>query len=275
MSDGNWRSNLAVAGGVAGGLLLAVWFSSVVAMGPAPGSIKPRQEDQKSHTEERPPASGSSPLRSQPPAGKQKTSCREDEKKEDCLQRRAVVAAEDQARAAEDQARYTWIGLILLLGTLWYTARSANIAIAALKASRRPWVGVVTVASDRAWVADQKMNASVVIQNTGQSPARDMRVSVKGCILRSDQERPKLDTSQAPPKALFPSVPDYYFPFLSEPSPSQAEINEIVAGTKIAWIIMRIDYFDEPTEPHYTNVCTRWYETRRAFVPHDTGNDAG
>ncbi len=39
MTGSNWRSNLAVAGGVIAGILLAIWFSTVVAMGPAPGGI--------------------------------------------------------------------------------------------------------------------------------------------------------------------------------------------------------------------------------------------
>jgi hypothetical protein len=50
MTVSNWRSNVAVAGGVIGGLFLAVWFSSVVAMGPAPGSMHRSKETQQGQT---------------------------------------------------------------------------------------------------------------------------------------------------------------------------------------------------------------------------------
>ena len=55
---------------------------------------------------------------------------------------------------------------------------------------------------------------------------------------------------------------------------SNAGFQEIIAGTRVAWIVGRIEYFDGSNRPHHTLVCCRWDQGRSVFVPDEQGNDA-
>ena len=139
-------------------------------------------------------------------------------------------------------------------------------------ATERPWVGPRTVGAEQI-APNHPITAWVVIENTGRSPAREMRVHFQGDILAAGIMPPKPDVSQRPPKALFSGIPDWYHPF-HQHHLSQANFDGIVAGKRVAWIIGRVEYRDTRNDPHFTDVCTRWDQPLGRFVPHDTGNDA-
>jgi hypothetical protein len=161
--------------------------------------------------------------------------------------------------------------LVLALGTLalwWSTRKLWNVTTE----NERPWVGPITVACDGLFPA-KPINACIAIRNTGRSPALRMRVSHQGIILNRGQA-PNIPTVWETPKALFPGAEDLYHPFLAHGPLSYADFMEINGGSRAAWIIARIEYFDGAGNPHHTNICTRWGGPNRpAFVP-EGNNDA-
>jgi len=205
--------------------------------------------------------------------GQDCSTCSEHDKADLYEQRRMAVAAERQVLVGVAGFVTLMITLVLNVIATRAATSAANTASEALKATNRAWVGPETVASKKALVAGSKINAWVIIKNTGITPAREMRVLFKGHVLLKGQEPPIPDTSHEPPKALFPSVPDWYFPFHRGPDLSQADVDAIVAGDAVPWIVGRIDYRDG-AGLHRTDVCTRWDVSRRVFVPHETGNEA-
>ena len=85
---------------------------------------------------------------------------------------------------------------------------------------------------------------------------------------------PKPDNSRAPAKALFPNVIDLYRPFEGYPPLSDVEWAGLKNGTRIAWVVGRIDYLSIVDRQGWTDVCTRWRPLSGEFEPHDEGNDA-
>ena len=173
--------NLGIAAGVVGGLLLAIWFSSVVAMGPAPGQGQTHKESAQTPAKKG-DAAGHSPLRKdQAPAAKHEPDCEKSEKRDDCfLQWRAATAAEEQAKAAKDQIWYTWFGLWVLFITLGFTA------LAAVAAAVQAWLSRLgLVHTQRAFVFLKEFEAFPFPdrplikvmpkwENSGQTPTRRM-----------------------------------------------------------------------------------------------------
>jgi hypothetical protein len=164
-------------------------------------------------------------------------------------------------------------GLMLITGYLvWATIGLRKASHEIFVATDRPWVGPRTVGAEQI-APNQFITAWVVIENSGRSPAREMRVHFRGDILSAGVMPPKPDVSQRPSKALFSRIPDWYHPF-HQHRLSQADFDGIVAGNRVAWIIGRVEYRDTRNDPHFTDVCTRWDQPLGRFVPHDTGNDA-
>jgi hypothetical protein len=130
----------------------------------------------------------------------------------------------------------------------------------------RAWVGPVTTNCD-VFAAGHRIQAKIVIINTGKSPAQNMRVAVRGHILDTGILPPIPGTSAEPPKTLFPSIPDEH-PAFHNVKLSLQDQEGIDKGQRTAWIIARIDYFVGKNDPRYTNICTRWDRSRRVFVPH-------
>jgi hypothetical protein len=158
---------------------------------------------------------------------------------------------------------FSTIGLWISTYSLW----------SATKAADRPWVGPFTVRSKQLEPGNQ-INAEIVILNTGRTPALRMRVAHDGVILEKGVEPAQPNLAHRIPKALFPGAHDFYRPFEGRDPLSQADFDGIVRGTRVAWIIAHIEYFDMEGGCHHTNVCTRWDQHgARAFVPH-LQNDA-
>jgi hypothetical protein len=160
---------------------------------------------------------------------------------------------------------------VLAVGTLalwWSTRKLWEVATE----NERPWVGPITVGCQGLFV-NRPIPAVIAIKNTGRSPALRMRVAHEGIILNQGQI-PNPPTTWETPKALFPGAEDFYYPFLGRAPLSQADFVAINAGTRAAWVIARIEYFDGSGNPHHTNICTRWGGPNRpAFVP-EGNNDA-
>jgi hypothetical protein len=100
-----------------------------------------------------------------------------------------------------------------------------------------------------------------------------MRVAFKGSVLPKGTPPTAPDVASEPPKPLFPDTMDFYYPF-AESVLSQADFLEIIAGSRVAWIVGRIEYFDGSKRAHQTLVCCRWDRRRGVFIPHEQGNDA-
>jgi hypothetical protein len=111
------RERAWVLGGVIAGVLGALLFSSVVAMGPAPGSIKGRGEAQRSQSEQpapQPRLSAAKP-KDQPPSAGDEAYCEKSPSRPDCIIQLRT------ARATERQADIAWIALIAVAVTVVFT----------------------------------------------------------------------------------------------------------------------------------------------------------
>jgi hypothetical protein len=158
---------------------------------------------------------------------------------------------------------FSTIGLWISTYNLWNATKGAD----------RPWVGPITVRSEQLAPGNQ-INAEIVIMNTGRTPALRMRVAHDGLILDRGVEPARPNLVQRVPKALFPGAHDFYRPFEGRGPLSHSDFEGIVRGTRVAWIIAHIEYFDMEDERHQTNICTRWDQHgARGFVP-DLQNDA-
>jgi hypothetical protein len=139
MSRSNWRSNITVVGGVVAGLLVALWFSSVVAaMGKPSGSVYPDYEQQHRQAKDRETHRWMRGLKDYPPAEAYQPDCPEDNKRHECfLLWRSARAAEVQARAAVDQANWARWSFWFLVATFFATAFAARYAYKAADATHR------------------------------------------------------------------------------------------------------------------------------------------
>jgi len=73
--------------------------------------------------------------------------------------------------------------------------------------NERPWVGPITANCDQI-IVGQPSRGTIVIKNTGRSPALRMRVAHRGIILNQGQAPPSTPNLWEVPKALFPNAVD-------------------------------------------------------------------
>jgi hypothetical protein len=151
------------------------------------------------------------------------------------------------------------------------SAASAAILIDA----QRPWVGLVTIVGVQIRPG-LPIEAKVVIQNTGHTPARCMRVMFRGSITAATAATGAAPEAAnlTPQKALFPNVPDFYYPFHGSRALTDDDFRAIVQGTRILWVVGRIEYLDNRGIERWTDICVRWDQSRGEYVPNLTGNDA-
>lgn len=136
---------LVVAGGVLAGVLLALWFSTVVALGPAPGSMASGDKAKSNQRQEAArPKPSAVQKKTQPSV--EETYCKESKNREECvIQLRTAIAT-------ESQAYYAFWAFLALLGTLVLSyggtraaTRAAKAAEGALTDLERPHVFVEVV----------------------------------------------------------------------------------------------------------------------------------
>jgi hypothetical protein len=151
-------------------------------------------------------------------------------------------------------------------------AKAAADTAKAIADNERPWVGPVTVNCDQI-IAGQPSRGTIVIKNTGRSPAIRIRIVHTGVILNQGQA-PVVPNAWEAPKALFPNAEDFYHPPVEGGPLSQADASALVAGTRVLWIIARIEYFDGNGNFHHTNISTRWGGVNRPVMVPDGDNDA-
>jgi hypothetical protein len=206
MSASDWRSNIVVGCGVIAGILLALWFSSVVALGPAPGSGKGDDEARRGQSQHGSAKDGATKRAYQPDAPEDAAYCsngKDDKERKDC------VIALRNAKATERQALFALIGLGLVgitivltaLGSVfvWKTvkltgeavaqatraaeaaSRQADAARNAYIAEHRAWLKVFPVRAGPITFRDGKIGVTftVRVENTSTSPARDIHVDGK------------------------------------------------------------------------------------------------
>ena len=162
---------------------------------------------------------------------------------------------------------------------LHIATQAANASTDSAKAvveNERPWVGLYTVAPNPKLSAGTQIGGAVVavIKNSGRTPARKICAAFKGYILNAEDPRPTADNSRAPAKALFPNTIDQYRPFEGDQPLSEVEWAALKNGTRVAWVVGRIDYLSIGDHKAWTDVCTRWRPLSGEFEPHDEGNDA-
>jgi hypothetical protein len=150
------RERAWVLGGVIAGLLLALWFSTVVAMGPAPGSIKRSGEAEQGGAQR-----GATKHADKPHNAEHEAYCRDAKDHKECIiQLRA-------AEATERQALFALLGLILVLVTIVLTGLGLLLVKGTLDATRAALAeaktssgAAVAMAEDRrcarAWPAARK-----------------------------------------------------------------------------------------------------------------------
>jgi hypothetical protein len=143
-----WKQNICVLCGFIACVLLAFWFSTVVAMGPAPVRIR---------------ASGI--VVGTSPVAEHKGECPQGETTEQCLQRRSIIAAEDQARAAEEQANYSLIGVVLLALTLLATLATAIAGSISAKGAKNAATSLVKL--ERPHLFADVVGVGVKVETTG------------------------------------------------------------------------------------------------------------
>src|SRR5262245_47806288 len=151
------------------------------------------------------------------------------------------------------------------LGPAEEAARAATGNAQAMIDNERPWIGVDTVYTEKLEPGPVIQQAFVRIKNTGKTPALRMRVAFKGSVLPKGTPPRAPDITSEPPKPLFPDTMDFYYPF-GDLVLSHADFQEIVAGSRVAWIVGRIEYFDGSKRPHKTQVCCRWDRREAAGV---------
>jgi len=164
-----------------------------------------------------------------------------------------LIGADRTARRSADAAKLA--------------ADAATATVDTMIDSQRPWVGLLTVS------ANGPIDATVIIKNSGQTPARHMRAHFVGSIEPAGRPPPFPDLAAIPPKPLFPGTEDQYRPFTIRGLQQEHLVN-LRDGVEISWVIGRIEYIGARGNACWTTICTRWDGESRRFVPHETGNDA-
>lgn len=128
-----WQNDVGVFCGVAAGLFLALWFSNVVAMGPAPGKREPPRKAENGQAQQ--PAADPNPFatnqQDQRPPAQDETHCPNPQTRTDCLIQLRT------AQATEAQARYSRYGLWLVGATILLTGIAAMAAIGSMYYGRK------------------------------------------------------------------------------------------------------------------------------------------
>ena len=130
MSHSNWRSNIAVIGGVAAGILIALWFSTVVAMGPPPGSVSTQKESGNRQAQPDAPQHRAAPHQKKKTT-EAETYCPDGKKRNDCLIQLRIVLA------TEAQANYALYGFVALIVTLLISVIATIAATSSARSARR------------------------------------------------------------------------------------------------------------------------------------------
>lgn len=135
MSNGNWRSDVAAAGGLGALCVYLVWLGTILALGPAYWGVDPNNVDRQpqAQTDRAKPVAAA---RDKPPAEAYEAKCPDDEDRQECfMQWRSTWAAEEQARSADGQLWWTRVGTYLVLLTFFVACFAAKYARDAAKAT--------------------------------------------------------------------------------------------------------------------------------------------
>jgi hypothetical protein len=280
--------------GVIGGLLLALWFSTVVAASGQPsGSIYRDQDYQQRQAKERETREWLSGLKNYPPREAYEPACKEDGKREECLLAwRAARAAEIQAKAAVDQLYWSQGAFWFLVFTFAATAAAAYFAY---KAAHATHVGAIADQASAA-AADKTLK---VMQDTSQRELRAYLSVAPGQLgaLRKNELPFFLyqitNTGQTPAHSVghsaefrieqYPLPKNFPFPTLIRPTLSrpvlwrdqpvpyrgrlqrakpftEAELIEVLDECKPGkgrrlYIFGEVTYVDSFKRPHWTRFC--------------------
>jgi hypothetical protein len=99
-------------------------------------------------------------------------------------------------------------GLWFFTGLMWCSARQTAKAIID---NERPWVGLKTPDAPK-FEAGRQIFSSVIIHNSGRSPAMKMRLAIVGGIIPHANNLPIPSTKEMVERVLFPNINDYHRP---------------------------------------------------------------
>jgi len=177
MSCSDWRSDIAVVAGVALGILLALWFSSVVAMGPPSGAALSKKSEQSAQAQGKTAAPDQQPPfridgNEKQVATNKVPECSNDGQSSyhDCLiQLRPARAAERQADEAHTAGRIASVAL--LFAAVAAAAALWTVHVMRWTAKRQLRAYVVL---DHAVISNlfgDRPTVVVIFKNCGQTPA--------------------------------------------------------------------------------------------------------
>lgn len=276
--------NLVVAAGVIAGILLAVWFSTIVAASGKPaGSVYRDQDYHQRQTKERETREWLFGLKNYPPRQAYEPACNDDSKRDECFMSwRSARAAEVQAKAAVDQVYWSKAAFWFLVFTFGATALAAYFAYKAAVATNKGAVADQASADTadetlkameataerqlRAYVLvskpklasfgeGSKPEAIVPFKNFGQTPAR--KVTAWAGIMFAEAPLspfPKVDAPDALSRSTLGPGADLQVTHKeAEKALSRADFNKIVNGDAVLYVLGRIDYLDAFDKPRFTS----------------------
>jgi hypothetical protein len=290
MSVSNWCSNVAVVGGVVAGILVALWFSTVVAMGPAPGRGFAQETPQGNQAQDKQtdtsPAQRSRALtKEQQQGAKKEPECSNDNQSNyyDCLiQLRTARATERQARWAKVATYVAGIALIAAAAaaaagfwTVWVMRKTAERQLRAymfvegmalVDASQLDPIPHESLPGDIHSAPKELIEgvppkrprgipgASWMIKNSGGTPAYDIVHWSEMDVVEAKFENGLIapePIAVAPKIFLGPGGWSTKNKWL-ERVLTEKEMQEIRVGTRAVYVWGRIDYVDAFKKKHTT-----------------------
>jgi hypothetical protein len=255
------RSNAVVVVGVIAGVLLALWFSTVVAMGPPSGSIQ--QDDQRKQAQREQPTPSPQPQSHAVAEEKQQPTQKEAECSNegqpsyyDCLiQLRTARAAEQQARSAEDQAFYAKVAAVIAGAALVFAAVAAAAAlwtVYTMKDSAERQLRAYISIEDGAVVMNSPalghVTAFIRFKNGGATPGYKVRAWQR-FSRRPTQEDPFHEAHPFESEGVHGSGDIFSLSTTLAITPEQ--LQAVREGSVSFFVWGRVEYLDAFDDPHY------------------------
>jgi hypothetical protein len=155
-------------------------------------------------------------------------------------------------------------------------AKKANdISKKSVLFANRAWVGTVG-AEAKKFEIGKPIDVLVRIKNTGHSPALQVRGGFNAALLKKgeapdDPATTKIDTAAT---VLMPNGSFHYYPFSDYAPLTQQELESILAGEIVIWIVGRVEYNDANAQPHYSIYKLHYDIKDKGFSTAIDGTDA-
>jgi flagellar hook-basal body complex protein FliE len=152
--------------------------------------------------------------------------------------------------------------------------QAANAATKELVERNRPWVGIESVAAP-SLAANQNFSLKVVIRNSGNSPALNVRAMLYTAVPATKEitipEIAECENCLQP--VILPHGVLNYNVAVNGDLLTTEKTNRIKDGTDTILLLGRIDYADAATTTHTTTVCMSYVPKSALFGACSRGND--